>query len=66
MNIAKNVPMNPSALKQETISFFKTLLAFVVAAIVLRGSVVEAFKIPSLSMFPTLRVGDHILVSKLS
>jgi signal peptidase I len=34
-------------------------------ALVLRGFVVEAFKIPSASMVPSLLVGDHILVSKL-
>jgi signal peptidase I len=38
----------------------------VVAAVLLRGFVVEAFKIPSASMVPELHVGDHILVSKLS
>jgi signal peptidase I len=37
----------------------------VLAAFVLRESVVEAFKIPSGSMIPTLEVGDHIFVNKL-
>lgn len=42
--------------------------AFVVAvvlAIVIRALFVQAFKIPSSSMEPTLLVGDHILVNKL-
>lgn len=51
---------------QEVWSFFKTLAVFLAAAFVLRASVVEAFKIPSGSMIPTLRIGDHILVSKFS
>jgi signal peptidase I len=38
----------------------------VVAAIALRGAVVEAFKQPSSSMVPTLGVGDHLWVDKLS
>ncbi|MGC8500271.1 MAG: signal peptidase I [Leptospirillia bacterium] len=41
------------------------LTAFVIAA-VLKLFVVQAFRIPSGSMIPTLLVGDQILVSKLS
>ena len=36
----------------------------VLIALLLRAFVVEAFKIPSPSMFPTLEVGDHIFVNK--
>jgi len=51
---------------REVVSFLKTLAIFLAAALVLRASVVEAFKIPSGSMLPTLQIGDHILVSKFS
>lgn len=52
--------------RDEIVSFIKTVALFLVLALFLRASVVEAFKIPSASMVPTLRIGDHILVSKLS
>lgn len=39
------------------------VLAFLIA-MVIRTFIVQAFKIPSSSMVPTLRVGDHILVWK--
>ena len=51
---------------KEAISFVKTVALLLVLAVFLRGTVIEAFKIPSASMRPTLREGDHILVSKLS
>ena len=50
----------------EIYSFFKTLAVFLVLAFLLRASVVEAFKIPSESMKPTLQKYDHILVCKFS
>lgn len=50
----------------ELFSLIKSLAVFFAIAFMLRASVVEAFKIPSSSMLPTLQIGDHILVNKLS
>lgn len=55
-----------SAWGSEVKSFFNTVIFLIIAIYVLRGSVVEAFKIPSESMVPTLRIGDHLLVEKVS
>ena len=55
---------SPSSVRRELLSFLKTILIFVAAAIILRASVVEAFKIPSGSMIPALMIGDHLLVTK--
>ena len=35
-------------------------------ALFIRTFIVQAFKIPSGSMIPTLQIGDHILVNKLA
>lgn len=50
----------------ELIGLIKSISIFLAIAFMLRASVVEAFKIPSSSMEPTLEIGDHILVNKLS
>lgn len=42
----------------------ESLITAVLLALVLRAFVIEAFKIPSGSMYPTLEVGDHIFVNK--
>lgn len=55
-----------STLGNEIKSFFKNLVFLAVAFVFLRGTVVEAFKIPSGSMIPTLKIGDHLLVCKFS
>ncbi|MDJ0764415.1 MAG: signal peptidase I [Myxococcota bacterium] len=44
--------------------YIESIGVAVLVAVVLRLFVVEAFKIPSESMVPTLMVGDHIFVSK--
>jgi signal peptidase I len=36
----------------------------IVIALLLRSFVIEAFKIPSASMIPTMQIGDHIFVNK--
>lgn len=44
--------------------YFESIGFAVFIALLLRAFVVEAFKIPSPSMVPTLRPGDHIFVNK--
>ncbi len=44
----------------------KAIFYCLLVVIVTRSFIVEPFRIPSSSMLPTLRVGDHIFVSKFS
>jgi len=50
--------------KSEVREYLESIFVAVVVALALRQFVVEAFKIPSGSMIPTLQVGDHIFVNK--
>ncbi len=50
--------------KSEVREYLESILVAIAVAMALRAVVVEAFKIPSGSMIPTLQVGDHIFVNK--
>mgnify|MGYP003952702453 CR=1 FL=1 len=52
----------PSWLKDMLISWGPAIIV----VLVLRNTLAEPFRIPSGSMVPTLQIGDHILVSKIS
>ncbi|RKY39897.1 MAG: signal peptidase I [Candidatus Omnitrophota bacterium] len=55
-----------SALKQAIQEWVESIvIAFVLAMFIIRPFFVEAFKIPTGSMRPTLQEGDRILVNKL-
>ncbi|RLD98041.1 MAG: signal peptidase I, partial [Aquificota bacterium] len=46
--------------------YAKSILIALIIALLIRTFIVQAFRIPSGSMIPTLLVGDHILVNKLA
>jgi len=54
----------PETKKSKVREYAETLIIALAIALFVRTFVVQAFKIPSSSMEPTLLVGDHILVNK--
>ncbi|MEJ7600921.1 MAG: signal peptidase I [Kofleriaceae bacterium] len=50
--------------KSTTRDYVESIGAAILIALALRAFVIEAFKIPSSSMYPTLEIGDHIFVNK--
>jgi signal peptidase I len=52
----------PSKIKE----YAEAIVIAILIAVFIRTFIVQAFKIPSGSMKPTLEIGDHILVNKLS
>jgi signal peptidase I len=58
---AKHRPVHPATVVLFALGAF---FAAPVISMVLRALVIEAFKIPSGAMIPTVRVGDHLFVDK--
>lgn len=56
------VPYEKSAVRE----YFEAIAIAILAALFLRAFAVEAFKIPSGSMQPTLLIGDHLFVTKFA
>src|ERR671931_2782582 len=50
--------------KSQLREYAEALGVALLLALVIRTFVVQAFKIPSGSMLPTLQIGDHLLVNK--
>lgn len=62
----KNQPISHTKGQQKSVAreYTEALLVALLLAFFIRSFVVQAFKIPSGSMLPTLQIGDHILVNK--
>jgi signal peptidase I len=57
----------PATKTKSTIrEYAEAILMALLLALFIRTFIVQAFKIPSGSMIPTLAIGDHILVNKLA
>lgn len=59
-----NVDLAAKKLRNELFEWIQAIVFAVILALFIRTFIVQAFKIPSASMEPTLLVGDHIMVNK--
>ena len=63
-----SVPVEQAGKKSKSAfrEYAESIVFALLLALFIRSFIVQAFKIPSGSMIPTLQVGDHILVNKLT
>ncbi len=62
--MSKNIVIKDRKKKSAIREWIEAIVIAVILALFVRSFVVQAFKIPSGSMEPTLLIGDHILVNK--
>ena len=63
-DVATGLPAAVPKRKSQLREYAEALGVALLLALAIRTFVVQAFKIPSGSMLPTLQIGDHILVNK--
>lgn len=59
-----STPKEETAAPSKVQEYIEVIIIAILIAVVIRTFVVQAYKIPSRSMVPTLLVGDHLLVNK--
>src|ERR1041385_102244 len=65
-HVAKDIAVENKKAKSTIREYAEAILMALLLALFIRTFIVQAFKIPSASMIPTLQIGDHILVNKLA
>ncbi|KFN38269.1 signal peptidase I [Smithella sp. F21] len=64
MTHGKQRDKNSPASKSKVQEYIEAIIIAILIAVVIRTLIIQAYKIPSQSMVPTLLVGDHLLVNK--
>lgn len=56
--------MKNNQVKSKSNEYIEALILAILIAVFVRTFIIQAYKIPSCSMAPTLQIGDHLLVNK--